>query len=44
MDNLNGGLGADSLDGGADDDALVIDDLDIGVTGGLGYDRVTLER
>ncbi|MEZ6032938.1 MAG: Calx-beta domain-containing protein [Planctomycetaceae bacterium] len=41
-DKLYGDQGADALDGGADDDILTIDNDDISVIGGFGYDRVSV--
>ncbi len=41
-DTLNGGAGADQLTGGAGDDTLYIDAADTAVSGGAGYDAVTV--
>ncbi len=41
-DVLNGGVGADQLSGGEGDDTLYIDSADTTVSGGVGYDAVTV--
>ena len=41
-DTLNGGAGADRLTGGEGDDTLYIDAADTTVSGGAGYDAVTV--
>jgi Ca2+-binding RTX toxin-like protein len=41
-DTLNGGAGADHLSGGEGDDTLYIDAADTSVSGGAGYDAVTV--